>query len=875
MIGRTLGHFRIDAKLGEGGMGVVYKAWDSHLNRPVAVKVLPSQAMNDPERKRRFVQEARAASALNHPNIIHIYDIASEDGVDYIAMEYVDGPTLEQKIARQGLAVVEVVRYGVQIADALARAHRAGIVHRDLKPGNIMITGPASGSPGLVKVLDFGLAKLTEPTAAAAETDATATLAARSEEGAIVGTVAYMSPEQASGQSVDSRSDVFSFGAVLYEMVTGRRAFAGATKLSTLSAVLHKDPQPPAEIVGAALPRALERIIARALRKDPERRWQHLGDLKLALEEMGEEPAADTPARGSRHRVVVYAALAVAAILAAIAMWLPRSPAARTQPNFRFVQITDQPGAEMFPSLAPDGRSLVYASQAAGNWDIWFQRVGSRNPINLTKDSPADDTQPAFSPDGERIAFRSDRDGGGIFVMGATGENTRRVSGFGYYPAWTPDGKRIFASTVMFYRPDLRYAYESQVYAFDVEASGSGRGKLITQGIHDAMQPSVSPHGHRIAYWHMAGGRRDVLTIPAVGGKPVAVTDDGHFDWNPAWSPDGKSLLFASDRGGSMNLWRVPIDEKSGVTQGPPEPVTTPSLFSAGASLSRDGRMIAYGQLHRNSNLYKVSLDPVTLSAGPPVAVTKGSREMSTPTISPDGRWLAFASGGKREEIFLMRTEDGLVRQLTDDEHKDFVPAWSPDGRRISFFSNRSGKYEIWEIHPDGSGLRQITNTREPAVLQVWSPDGARVAWTVPHHPPSVQEVNPSGRRPAPQSLSQLAQPDKWFSTGSWEKGGIAGYFVRADGSFAGIAVFVPDTGELRQLTASGSHPAWLHDGRRILFLDQGAILAVDAQTRQVRRVLDLGSAEPIFRHSVGPGDRTLYYTLSVVESDIWLAMPE
>ncbi len=267
MIGQRISHYQVVEKLGEGGMGVVYKARDTHLDRFVAIKVLPPEKVTDPDRKRRFVQEAKAASALNHPNIVHIYDISSEGSLDFIAMEYVTGKTLERLIGRKGLSLSETLHYAIQAADALAKAHAAGIVHRDLKPSNIMVT-----EDGLVKILDFGLAKLTEPVESG-ELAPTVTL---TEEGKIVGTVAYMSPEQAEGKKVDARSDIFSFGSVLYEMVTGARAFQGDSSASTLAAVLTKEPKQPSQAV-EGLPRELERVILRCLRKDPARRFQHYG----------------------------------------------------------------------------------------------------------------------------------------------------------------------------------------------------------------------------------------------------------------------------------------------------------------------------------------------------------------------------------------------------------------------------------------------------------------------------------------------------------------------------------------------------------------------------------------------------------------------
>src|SRR5690348_9318350 len=312
MIGQALGHYRIEAKLGQGGMGVVYRAFDTHLDRPVAIKILRADATTSPDRKRRFVQEAKAASALNHPNIVHIYDISSDAGTDFIAMEFVAGKTLDQLIGKSGLPLKDTLKYSIQIADALARAHAAGIVHRDLKPGNIMVA-----EDGRVKLLDFGLAKLTETNVDSDGTTATITVgqSPQTEEGTIVGTVAYMSPEQAEGRKVDARSDIFSFGSVLYEMATGRRPFEGATKLSTLSAILEKEPRPLGEIAPDP-PAELEKIIGRCLRKDRERRAQNIGDIKLALEELQEDSASGkiSPASTARGPAPARSSFALAAI---------------------------------------------------------------------------------------------------------------------------------------------------------------------------------------------------------------------------------------------------------------------------------------------------------------------------------------------------------------------------------------------------------------------------------------------------------------------------------------------------------------------------------------------------------------------------------
>src|SRR5882724_12054499 len=344
MIGRTILHYQIVETLGHGGMGVVYKAKDTHLDRFVAIKVLPPEKVADPERKRRFVQEAKAASALNHPNIVHIYDIAEAGGIQFIAMEYVPGKTLDQMIGRKGLRLNETLKYAVQIADALAKAHAAGIVHRDLKPSNVMID-----DHGLVKVLDFGLAKLAET--ATGEFGETVTVRAperpSTEEGTIFGTTAYMSPEQAEGKKVDGRSDIFSFGSVLYEMVTGRRAFHGDSKLSTLSAILKEDPKPVNSLV-PDVPRDLEKIISHCLRKDPGRRFQHMDDLRVALLDLKEESESgrlpvitDVPkATRTGKRLLAFGVGVMSLFLiAALGLWL------------RFFRPTLSPRAE--PRVVP------------------------------------------------------------------------------------------------------------------------------------------------------------------------------------------------------------------------------------------------------------------------------------------------------------------------------------------------------------------------------------------------------------------------------------------------------------------------------------------------------------------------------------------
>jgi len=748
-------------------MGEVYLAEDTRLDRKVAIKLLPSESTADHEAKRRLVREARAAAKLDHHNICAIHEVGEADGQSFIVMQYIEGETLGGRINRKLLELRESLDIAVQVADALAEAHSRGIIHRDVKPENIMLT-----PRGQVKVMDFGLAKVIQGEQSADSRAQTQSLL--TESGMIIGTVPYMSPEQVRGEALDARSDIFSFGSVLYEMMSGICPFAAQSAAATLSSILTREP-PPLARYSREIPEALEWIVSKALRKDREQRYQTAKDLLIDLKNLkhnlefdaeterskdrgssgkaeivasAEQMVVDTAkelaaptgevaaprttssvgyvfSQANQHKRAVALALGAIAALAALWYLVPR-PGSGTKEalkpirNVNFTQLTDEPGPEYFPSLSPDGKSLIYSSRASGNWDIYLQRVGGRNPTNLTKDSAADDTQPAFSPDGERIVFRSEREGGGIYLMGATGESVRRVSDFGYNPVWSPDGEKVLLATEGVIQPSTRLS-KNQLWTINVS---NGDRQLITDG--DALQPNWSPHGQRIAYWSrpQGGGQGDVWTMLADGSNAVRVTSEAAMDWNPVWSPDGKYLYFCSDRSGNMGLWRVPVEENTGKLSGEAEAVTSGGgASSQHISFAQDGRRIAYVTQEEIKNLRKVTFDPSTEKiVGEPVPITRGSSQAFFPDPSPDGEWLAYYSLGKEQDIFIIRTDGTSVRQLTDDASKDRWPHWSPDGKRIAFTSDRSGSSQIWAINRDGSGLQQLTRMAG-AHYPIWSPD--------------------------------------------------------------------------------------------------------------------------------------------------------
>src|SRR6266496_2121591 len=446
IVGKQISHYQVLSRIGRGGMGEVFLAHDTSLGRKVALKLLRRDFTRNEERLRRFQQEARAASALNHPNILTIYEIGHDGSLQFMATEYVEGETLRQHLSRARMTVGQTLDVAVQVASALAAAHQAGIIHRDIKPENIMVR-----TDGNVKVLDFGLAKLAETKTV--DTAALTLPKVETEPGVVMGTVSYMSPEQARGLTVDTRTDIWSLGVMIYEMAAGRQPFEGETASDVMSLILQREPLPLAHSspeVPPEMERSAPPISARAMSS-------------------GQSAAATAHSASSaeyivteikQHKRAAALILGTIIIVSAIGFYLlsRRSPATKEAAlrNATFTQLTDQSGPEYFPSLAPDGKSFVYAGYASGNWDIYLQRVGGKNPINLTKDSPADDTQPGFSPDGDRIAFRSEREGGGVFVMGATGESVKRLTDFGYNPAWSPDEKEIACADEGIIEPSSR-----------------------------------------------------------------------------------------------------------------------------------------------------------------------------------------------------------------------------------------------------------------------------------------------------------------------------------------------------------------------------------------------------------------------------------
>ncbi|HBL26807.1 MAG TPA: hypothetical protein DD490_08240, partial [Acidobacteria bacterium] len=739
-------------------------------------------------------------------------------------------------------------------------------VHRDIKPGNLMIT-----TDGVVKILDFGIAKL-------------AGAVAITRTGVAVGTPAYMAPEQIRGDEVDERSDLWSLGVVLFEMLTGRRPFPDENDVLAFHAILFQEPASLTALRPDVTPELAD-LVSRLLRKAPEERMATAEDvLELlvpmtgttglaALHSVRSIPqlpvapiAPAAPPRPTWKLPVALAALTVGLIVAGLLAWRGGRGAADAVPPFTKSRLTEQGGVERSPSLAAVGDLFVYASEADGDWDIYLQRPGGDpfNLTNLTETSPVDDTQPAYSPDGMQIAFRSERDGGGLFLMGSTGESPRRLADFGYNPVWTADGKTILCATDPVEDPRIR-AGRSQIWRIDLATRK--RTLLVPE---DAAQPSLSPGGKRIAYWGVEAGssRRVVWTIPVGGGPPVEVTSDAALNWNPVWSPDGKYLYYAGDREGSMDLWRVPIDEETGKVLGEAVPLRVPASWAGPMAVSADGRRIVYATLEEKTNLVQAAFDPAGLRAfGDLVPVTQGARFVSAARVSPDGQWVAFRSTRPQEDLFLVRPDGGGLRQLTNDAARDRGPVWLPDGR-ILFFSDRSGRYEAWTIHADGSGLEALTATRgEPIYSPLAAPDGRRLVLSIGFTGLGLIDLTRPLAERVPAPLPRFAEGSFFPSSWSHDGGRLAGTDTQGR-----IVVFTFATGRYEVFPALGFEPVWMRDGRTLLFRrDRKGIFALDLATRRTREVLipPVGSTFSAF--DLTPDQRHLILAHETREGDLWM----
>jgi serine/threonine protein kinase/Tol biopolymer transport system component len=700
-------------------MGEVYRAKDTRLGRDVAVKVLPERLLEDSDALARFEREAKAVAALSHPNILALHDVGREGRVAYAVMELLEGETLRQELASGPLSTRRAVDYGVQIAHGLAAAHEKGIVHRDLKPDNVFVT-----RDDRVKILDFGLAKPGAGTVSGSETESP-TVSGYTEPGKVMGTVGYMSPEQVRGVTADARSDIFSFGSMLYEMLTGRRAFQGETAAETMTAILRDEPADLAES-GRAVPLSLAPVVRHCLEKKPEKRFQSARDLAFALE-TASAPSASSPvvaipsgvSAPSAVRRPVWKWLGVAALVAAAAIvgyFLHPRNVVSSGPDWNDMTLnalTTDPGYEGEPTFSPDGHTIAYVSDREGNFEIYLQQIDGGPAINLTK-NPAADIQPAFSPDGRQIAFVSNRSGtsdifhaapglpvvgGEIWVMPALGGPARRIVEGGNFPSWTPDG-----SALLYVHGTFRNTRIARVPA----SGGEGRD-LPIEDLYVAryFYPRLSDDGRWLLYQN--GNRVEVVAAAGGKGKMLAV---GQY---PAWGAGSTTILYTNGTPGKgRSLWRASFSLARGELSGDPQPLTFGRGSDVGASASRDGRSIAFAALDESLDLEMVPFDAEAgRVTGAPTELTPGNNQVRFFDPSPDGKAVVFAAErGEASDLFRVDPPALPVELTRDAKYSDNGPVWSPDGKQIAFWRTPAGNADpggaLWIMNADGTNPRRV-----------------------------------------------------------------------------------------------------------------------------------------------------------------------
>ncbi len=764
--GRTLGPYQVLQRIGAGGMGEVYRARDTRLQRDVALKALPQEFVGDANRLERLRQEARTLAALNHPNISAIYGIEEFSGGTCLALELVDG-----EMPSGPLPVDQAIGYAQQIADAIEAAHDKGIVHRDLKPANIKVT-----PQGRVKVLDFGLAKvlldagrMEQPSPEGTPLSQTHSL-----EGRIVGTPPYLSPEQARCQPVDHRTDIWAFGCLLYEFLTGERAFRGETVPETLAAILDRDPDWTA--LPAKTPAPLRELIRGCLQKEIARRVQSVAEVRAAL--------ARTQRKSSRWRMVALACVAVAAVTVAALVARRPGGVARAKP-VEVKLLTSYSGAEQFPAISPDGSLLAFTWAGVRNdqTDLYARRIEDESPVRLTND-PALECYQAWSPDGTLLAFlHCDENFGGIrneaevYVTGSSPGPKRRVGkvslqAYENVPAlaWMPGGKHLVVRN----RP--RPGEPIGLYSLDIE---SGQLRQLTTppvNYHDAA-PAVSPDGRMLAFVRQTGAMRgDILIQDLSGGGRSAkrITNDQLRVFGIAWRSPGE-LIYLREKGTARAFWRVTIDGRQ------QEPLAFSGQVGIQFSASRDGRRLIYSDVYIDTDIARVDLSQ--------------------------------AARGKPLE----------PEPLITSTQWEASPRYSPDGRKIAFASARSGHFELWVADADGSNPTQLTFWKRYTGSPQWSPAGSEIAADSQdgeHTDIYVLDVN---RR---QSRKITSGGRNFLPT--WSRDGKWVYFTseRKDGKQIWKTLAHPQAGigQARQITRSGAFTGWeSFDGKRFYYATTGA----------------------------------------------------
>ena len=816
--GERIGHYRIVSCLGTGGMGEVYLAHDERLERPVAVKILSQSGSADTLTMARLIQEAKATATLSHPNIAHVYEVGEEDGQPYLVMEYAEGQTLDRLFGHRSLPQKKILQIAQQAADALDDAHEKGIIHRDIKPSNLIL------SPrGQLKILDFGLAKLSEKRRRrlAPALTSTGSLSDSTLSGQMVGSIPYMSPEQASAAEVDGRTDIFSLGAVLYELATGRRAFAGATAPLVFDAILNRTPPAP-RLLNPQIDEALDRLIRKCLEKDPRLRYQTAADLAADLRLMqrdSELTRAETRSRKDRRWVIGAGALAVLAIASTTWSLLRKQSEPRVA-SLRTIPLTSFPGSETQPSFSPDGTQVAFSWNQGkqDDLDLFVKVVDAGNPLQLTR-TPESDISAAWSPDGKYIAFlRQSLNEAGYYLIPALGGAERKISvaspnRMGVdapFVAWSPDAKTLAVVD--------RDTAQEPLSIFLIDVSTGSRRRLTTPPPKTVGDSTVvfAPNGGSLAFVRTSSlAIQDIHVVGLKDGEVKRLTFENRRVAGMVWNPIDGRIIFSSAKEPGTRLWRISPgggdperiigvgDQASFLAYSAPtrrlaytkplidyniwqykmpaprthEPEGVPLAASTrlehGPRYSPDGRRIAFSS--NSSGTTEIWVSDAN-GSGLTRLTDFGGAATGSAAWSPDGQWIAFDSRpGGNPDIYVVSVNGGSSKRMTQDPSQEVAPSWSRDGKWLYFSSNRTGRYEVWRMPAGGGEATQVT--RYGGFFGVESPDGRYLYYVKALNMAGLWRMPVSGAGEEAEVLPRL--PTGYQNYWSFGKSGI--YYVERE----------------------------------------------------------------------------------------------